>query len=85
MFFGYDPDSGFNLFKTEAEAKSFAQDAIDYYKGESCDGWDEQVDQVCWGKVMQETVMTNKRECETPHEKEMFSFICDYELKDIKS
>lgn len=78
-FFGYDPDNGFELFETAEQAINYANDAIDYYRGESCDGWDEQVEQVCWGELKQETVMIDKK----PDESGKFKFTCDFKLEDI--
>jgi hypothetical protein len=79
-FFGYDPECGFELFETEEQAKQYAEDAIAEYRGESCDGWSEEVDQVCWGKLSQHTVMCNKKPSSNPE----FSYYCDYKLKDVE-
>lgn len=79
-FFGYDPGCGFELFETEEQAKQYAEDAIAEYRGESCDGWSEEVDQVCWGKLSQYTVMCDKQPSSNPE----FSYYCDYQLKDVE-
>lgn len=50
-YFAYDPDAGFEQFNTEAEAMDFAQVAIDAYREVAGDGWDEDVENVCWGVV----------------------------------
>ncbi|NHR05762.1 hypothetical protein HA052_11180 [Chromobacterium haemolyticum] len=50
-YFAYDPDTGFEQFNTEAEAMSFAQESIDAYRDAAGDGWDEGVENVCWGVV----------------------------------
>ncbi|UGA37884.1 hypothetical protein JOS77_28765 [Chromobacterium haemolyticum] len=50
-YFAYDPDTGFEQFNTEAEAMAFAQVAIDAYREVAGDGWDEDVENVCWGVV----------------------------------
>lgn len=50
-YFAYDPDAGFEQFNTEAEAMVFAQAAIDAYREVAGDGWDEDVENVCWGVV----------------------------------
>ena len=50
-YFAYDPDVGFEQFNTEAEAIVFAQAAIDAYREVAGDGWDEDVENVCWGVV----------------------------------
>lgn len=51
-FFAYDPECGFETFKTEAEAKKYAQDSIDSYREEASEGWSELVNNVCWGIVL---------------------------------
>lgn len=79
-FFSYDPDTGFELHATAEEAKKNADEAIDYYRGYSSEGWDEQVDQVCWGQITQETVMVDKRPAPPDSE---FSYFCDYQLRDL--
>lgn len=83
-YFGYDPECGFELFETEEQAKQYAEDAIAEYRGEACDGWNEQVDQVCWGVLSQYTVMCDKRpiDPDSRHEAQ-FSYMCDYQLKDV--
>lgn len=83
-YFGYDPECGFETFETAEQAKQYADDAIACYRGEACDGWSEEVDRVCWGELRQHSVMCNYRPIDpkNPAEKE-FSFVCDYQLKDI--
>ncbi|CAI0823937.1 hypothetical protein [Serratia entomophila] len=54
-FFAYDPDNGFEEFKTKEEAIAAAESYIDYYRGEACDGWPDEVAQVSWGIIMQES------------------------------
>lgn len=48
-YFVYDPDSGFETYRTAEEAKAAAKEAIDYYRGDAIDGWPDEVSQVCWG------------------------------------
>lgn len=55
-FFAYDPEEGFNTFKTALEAEEAAQEYIDYFRDNSSEGWDEMVGQVCWGKIRQATI-----------------------------
>ncbi|OWY39367.1 hypothetical protein CEK28_08595 [Xenophilus sp. AP218F] len=50
-YFAYDPDTGFERFNTEAEAKEYAQTSINAYRDAAGDGWDESVENVCWGVV----------------------------------
>lgn len=80
-FFAYDPDNGFEEFKTKDEAISAAESYIDYYRGEACDGWPDEVAQVSWGIIMQESTRVNER----PRDKDdscdpAIETVCDYAL-----
>jgi len=55
-YFAYDPECGFELFETAAEAQSHAQDAIDQFREEAAEGWPESVEGVCWGELKQHAV-----------------------------
>ena len=81
-FFMYEPDNGFETYKTAEEAKAAAEEAIHYYRGDACDGWPEEVDQVCWGEIKQTTIQVGLRpkEEDDPGSCDM---ICDYHLNDI--
>lgn len=80
-FFAYDPDNGFEEFKTKEEAIAAAESYIDYYRGEACDGWPDEVAQVSWGIIMQESTRVNERprtnddSCDPAIET-----VCDYAL-----
>lgn len=81
-YFMYDPDCGFETYRTAEEARAAAKEAIDYYRGDAVDGWPDEVSQVCWGEIKQESQQTGLR----PRSEEDPSYcemICDYELKDI--
>lgn len=54
-YFSYDPDFGFELHETASAAQASAQNAIDLYREQACDGWPEEVDRVCWGEICQHT------------------------------
>ncbi|BEM02899.1 hypothetical protein SM14VA4_04710 [Serratia marcescens] len=80
-FFAYDPDNGFEQFKTKDEAIAAAESYIDYYRGEACDGWPDEVAQVSWGIIMQESTRVNER----PRDKDdscdpAIETVCDYAL-----
>ncbi|PWD66534.1 hypothetical protein [Pectobacterium parmentieri] len=81
-YFCYDPDTGFETYKTEDEAKNAATDAIDYYRGDAADGWPDEVSQVCWGEVKQETIQVGLRP-KDEEDKSNCDMICDYQLADI--
>ena len=50
-FFAYDPEAGFETFGTAEMAKAAAQESIDCYRENACEGWDESIDHVCWGEI----------------------------------
>ncbi|THJ45087.1 hypothetical protein [Aeromonas veronii] len=75
-YFAYDPENGFKNFKTQEEAIAFANAAIDNYREDSADGWDELVEQVCWGDIKQ---MAKVKEPQ-PVAQECG---CDYALSDL--
>ncbi|WP_273854441.1 hypothetical protein [Serratia liquefaciens] len=80
-FFAYDPDNGFEEFKTKDEAIAAAESYIDYYRGEACDGWPDEVAQVSWGIIIQESTRVNERprtedDCCDP----AIETVCDYAL-----
>jgi hypothetical protein len=58
-FFAYDEESGFLAFKTAEEAKSYAEEIIDHYRDGCYDGWDECVENVCWGEIKELAVEIN--------------------------
>jgi hypothetical protein len=68
MWFSYDPNcNGFMFHATEAEAKEAAEDALEFERDEADEGWSEEVDRICWGKVNARAMMTDlhtKREDE---------------------
>jgi hypothetical protein len=78
-YFAYDPDAGFETFKTEQEAIDFANTIIDDYRDNAGDGWDEIVGQVCWGEIKQVAMMTNQQPAPPGRD---FDYSCDYALAD---
>lgn len=80
QYFAYDPDVGFETFKTKQEAIDFANSVIDEYRENSGDGWDEIVGQVCWGEIKQQAMMTDEQPA--PPESG-FDYTCDYALGDL--
>jgi hypothetical protein len=81
-FFAYDPETGFETFETAEKAIAHAEDCIQCYRDEAPDGWNEQVDQVCWGEIRAETVEVGRREA-SEDEANRFEYWCDYALKDV--
>ena len=51
-YFSYYPNDGFIFHETEKEAKAECEKAFGYAKDEAgCDGWGENVDDICWGEI----------------------------------
>lgn len=80
-WFAYDPESGFERFATEAEARAEAQKALDYYRDSAPEGWNEDaVVQVCWGLVLGEVVEVERRPWTEEDGGEEFDEFVDYGL-----
>lgn len=60
-YFSYDTDQGFELHATAEEAQKAAEDALDFERGEACEGWSDGVDQICGGELKQMTIETLNR------------------------
>lgn len=77
-FFSYGNDSGYEEHATADDAIKAADYDIDYYRGDACDGWSDETDQVVWGVVIQRANMVGLRTetDDSGREKE----ICDYAL-----
>ena len=54
-YFAYDQEVGFDLYDTASEAKKAAQESVDEYRSEAAEGWNEAVENVCWGVVLEKT------------------------------
>lgn len=50
-YFGYYPESGFEVFETKEEAKGYAQSVIDYEREHAEEGWSEGTNEICWGLI----------------------------------
>jgi len=75
MWFSYDPGDGLQMHDNEADARSRAEEAFEFYKSESIEGWDEEVEQVCWGKCSQKVEMLWNKE--RPPEDRLDESNCD--------
>lgn len=87
-YFSYDPNgNGFELHKTGEEAKKVADDALGYERGEASEGWDDNVDQICWGELKQRVVMTESRPRtdEDVYVSSDIDMIVNYRLSDVAS
>ena len=62
-WFSYDPADGFETHDTETAARERAEKALQYEKDEAAgDGWNEEVTQICWGKVAQQVEETSRKD-----------------------
>ena len=87
-FFSYCPDEGFETHNTAEEAKKAADDSIDSFRDNAEDGWSEEVDQVCWGEVKEQSTMGDKRSKDDAAKEGIFvnsacDFVCDYALQPV--
>lgn len=80
-YFSYGVDSGYEEHSTAEKAQEAAEADIDYYRGDACDGWSDEVDQVVWGVVIERSTQTGLRKrtdddsCDSSIDE-----ICDYVL-----
>lgn len=81
-YFVYSADNGFEIFDTSAEAEAVAQSIIDTHREDACeDGWDEDVETVCWGEISQRASVVSMDN--TP-DHETGTYQCDYSLCGVK-
>lgn len=80
-YFAFDNDGGFTNHDTAESARKEAQEAIDYFRGDACDGWPDDVSSVCWGVIMQQSTKTGERPVEEGDEyPSHIERVCDYVL-----
>lgn len=60
QFYSYDPDQGFEEHDTAEAAESFAEAAIEAYRENADDGWNEEVESVHWGRLLPLGVATQQ-------------------------
>lgn len=80
-YFSYGTDAGYEEHATAEKARASAEADIDEYRGEACDGWSDEVDQVVWGVVIERSTQTGlrKRTDEDSCDPSIAD-ICDYAL-----
>ncbi|ATF45864.1 hypothetical protein CRN69_09095 [Klebsiella pneumoniae] len=80
-YFAFDSDGGFTNHDTAESARKEAQEAIDYFRGDACDGWPGDVSSVCWGVIMQQSTKTGERPVEEDDKcSSHIERVCDYVL-----
>lgn len=84
-WFSYDAEGdGFRLHDAEEEARTAAQRALEQRRDEAADGWSEDVESICWGKVHQAVVLTSSIDtADDPDCSSRFDSIDDYDLLDV--
>lgn len=81
-YFVYSADNGFEIFDTSAEAEAVAQSIIDTHREDAYeDGWDEDVETVCWGEISQRASVVSMANTPDP---ETGTYQCDYSLCGVK-
>lgn len=81
-YFAYSADNGFEIFNTAAEAEEAAQRVIDMHREDAyVDGWDEDVETVCWGEISQKSSVVSIANTPDP---ETGTYQCDYNLCGVR-
>lgn len=70
-FFSYDPNVGFQFHATAKEAQADADTILQHYRDEARDGWNEDVERLCWGEVVERARITH---CRPPAEGEPYEW-----------
>lgn len=88
-YFAYCPDAGFETFETEQEAINFAEEAINDFRDHADEGWDENVANVCWGKLEQHTTIVETKTVEEAEAEgirvcDNAAAVVDYGLVDVE-
>ena len=60
-FFSYCPDCGFETHTTSEEARDSADAHLDHFRDYACDGWNDDVTQICWGEIRETVDETERR------------------------
>lgn len=84
MFFSYCPYDGFATHETAEQAKAQAEANLEPFADEACDGWSEEVDQICWGEIKGTCQVIRRRPIDPANYKEKnFTEIIDYGIVDV--
>ncbi len=57
-YFCYCPVEGFGTYETEKEAKDAAIESLKEQSDNASEGWDPDVESICWGELSQHIVKT---------------------------
>ncbi len=64
MYFSYDHEDGIGFHETAEEAKARALKSFGYDEDAAPDGWNEEVENICWGEVRQKVTETARRKAD---------------------
>ena len=81
-FFSYDHENGPEFHSTAKEAKKRADEALDNDREYAYEGWAEEVEQICWGKILGQVVETERRPVKPEDGLCGFDEYVDYQLSD---
>lgn len=80
-YFVFDDETGFDTFSTAEKAKTAAEESIANYRENAPKGWDECVENVCWGEIKEQAIQFDCNE-KIEFEGEMVDAV-DYKLQGI--
>lgn len=79
-YFAAAPDYGWDMFKNKEDAIATCQAEIDAYRDCRDDGWDDDVQRVCWGVVLQKAEGFDQQGIHTSNSHHTYQ-TCDYSLQ----
>lgn len=81
-YFAAAPDYGWDMFKNKEDAIATCQAEIDAYRDCRDDGWDDDVQRVCWGIVIQKAEGFDHQGVHTSNSHHTYQ-TCDYSLQPV--
>lgn len=83
MWFVYDVDSGFDLFKSEQEALTWLNKKLEEYREDAVgEEWNVDVESLCMGKVTKTVTLVPVESWEDPDEYSVDEF-CEAIVEDV--
>lgn len=82
-YFAFSPDEGAEFFFKKSDAIEYCEQAIDGYREEREDGWDDDVSRVCWGPVVQRARGYDAQGYATGHSHHTYQ-TCEYRLDPVE-
>jgi hypothetical protein len=80
-WYTYDPEDGYERFKTEAEAEAHAEAVLSGYRDESSEGWHDAVGDIEYGRLIPVKYAMQVDRHDTPEGD--FDFVCNYVLAPV--